>query len=250
MSTLKLIKINKWVLLSTVFSMFLCFGLVEYFGAYGANIEGWFATPLIIGIFLVPGILITTVVLSILKSIKGESKTYQLETIGLSYFCLILCFSSVYYLQAAIGDFNETVAEKNYYEMLKHPTFQGDIKNGYDLRRGESARAFKGIEQRMFGSVGDKVVFWPSGSVEPPLEKLVEASRWSVADIAYFKRVSRIPIFVDCLYFSIATITTLGFGDITPVSIISKLTTSLEVLAGLLLAVVAIGLAIQRQSEP
>jgi voltage-gated potassium channel len=41
--------------------------------------------------------------------------------------------------------------------------------------------------------------------------------------------------FVDALYFSIATITTLGFGDIAPTSSLVRAITSLEVVSGLLM---------------
>jgi hypothetical protein len=41
--------------------------------------------------------------------------------------------------------------------------------------------------------------------------------------------------FVDALYFSIATITTLGFGDIAPMSSLVRAITSLEVVSGLLM---------------
>jgi hypothetical protein len=41
--------------------------------------------------------------------------------------------------------------------------------------------------------------------------------------------------FVDALYYSIATITTLGFGDIAPSSSLVRAITSLEVVSGLLM---------------
>jgi voltage-gated potassium channel len=41
--------------------------------------------------------------------------------------------------------------------------------------------------------------------------------------------------FVDSLYYSVATITTLGFGDISPVSLLARAITSVEVVSGILM---------------
>jgi hypothetical protein len=54
---------------------------------------------------------------------------------------------------------------------------------------------------------------------------------------------------VDCFYFSVVTITTLGFGDIRPVSPVAKLITSAEVVAGFILIVLALGSVLGKPSE-
>jgi voltage-gated potassium channel len=41
--------------------------------------------------------------------------------------------------------------------------------------------------------------------------------------------------FVDALYYSVATITTLGFGDIAPASMLARAITAIEVVSGVLL---------------
>jgi len=41
--------------------------------------------------------------------------------------------------------------------------------------------------------------------------------------------------FVDSLYYSVATITTLGFGDIAPASFLARAITAVEVLSGVLM---------------
>ena len=41
--------------------------------------------------------------------------------------------------------------------------------------------------------------------------------------------------FVDALYYSVVTITTLGFGDITPASMLVRALTGLEVVSGVLM---------------
>jgi len=51
---------------------------------------------------------------------------------------------------------------------------------------------------------------------------------------------------VDCCYFSIVTITTLGYGDIEPQTVPAKILTSIEVLFGFVLIVVVLGSIIGR----
>jgi voltage-gated potassium channel len=41
--------------------------------------------------------------------------------------------------------------------------------------------------------------------------------------------------FVDSLYYSVATITTLGFGDIAPTSLLVRALTGLEVVSGIMM---------------
>ena len=41
--------------------------------------------------------------------------------------------------------------------------------------------------------------------------------------------------FVDSLYYSVATITTLGFGDIAPTSLLVRALTGMEVVSGILM---------------
>jgi hypothetical protein len=46
---------------------------------------------------------------------------------------------------------------------------------------------------------------------------------------------------VDCIYFSVVTISTLGYGDIRPDTAVAKLATSAEVITGFILIVLALG---------
>jgi len=58
--------------------------------------------------------------------------------------------------------------------------------------------------------------------------------------ISNYEKLEEIKNFNDplsFLYFSIVTITTLGYGDITPLSIIAKIASSLEVILGITYAV-------------
>lgn len=242
-----LVRINKWTLLSTIVILTICFGSVEYFDNIRLSHEVLDGAILLFWtLIVIPVTLGYTVIEAIRRSIKDTSKTYQLGTIGLSYLCLILCFTGIYYIQTAMGDYNETVSEKNYYEMFTTVTFMQDhLQDGYDIKRAETYRAFRGMTNRMWGGLRDKVVGWSRASGEPPVEMLIKASRWSVEDIAFLKKENRLPVIVDCFYFSVITMATLGYGDITPVSMLAKLTVSVQVLVGVFLTVVAIGLAIQ-----
>jgi hypothetical protein len=57
-----------------------------------------------------------------------------------------------------------------------------------------------------------------------------------------FQPENRLDVFLDCLHFSIMTITTVGYGDITPRQRIAKLASDAEVITGIVLFVVALGM--------
>ncbi|MFA6075593.1 MAG: potassium channel family protein [Negativicutes bacterium] len=53
---------------------------------------------------------------------------------------------------------------------------------------------------------------------------------------------SQIRVYFDCLYLSIATITTTGYGDITPLTMLTRLICCLEMLSGQTIVVLALGM--------
>ena len=78
------------------------------------------------------------------------------------------------------------------------------------------------------------------------------ASEWR-ADTNAFKGLSKHPPFIDFLYYSVMTISTTGYGDVTPQSLPAKLLAAAEVLIGLAWTVVifaAVLLVVQRQLHP
>ena len=65
-------------------------------------------------------------------------------------------------------------------------------------------------------------------------------------------RLSLIPPYetaVDCFYYSVTTISTLGFGDIHPITPVAKILTSCEVITGFILIVLSLGSVIGGNKE-
>lgn len=54
-------------------------------------------------------------------------------------------------------------------------------------------------------------------------------------------------LFMDSIYYSVATITTVGYGDIYPIGIISKFLTSIQLIVGQIIIIIGIGLAISKR---
>jgi hypothetical protein len=68
----------------------------------------------------------------------------------------------------------------------------------------------------------------------------------------FIDRLSLIPPYetvVDCFYFSVTTISTLGFGDIHPITPMAKILTSCEVITGFILIVLSLGSVIGGKKE-
>ena len=78
------------------------------------------------------------------------------------------------------------------------------------------------------------------------------ASVWR-ADRTAFKGLSERPTFIDFVYYSVMTITTTGYGDVTPQSRPAKIVASAEALVGLMWTIVvfaAVLIVVQGQRHP
>lgn len=67
---------------------------------------------------------------------------------------------------------------------------------------------------------------------------------WSKSYVQTYEAFLHIPsvdVIVDYFYFSVITITTLGYGDIHPLSSIAKLACSIQVLVGFIVVVISLG---------
>jgi len=178
-------------------------------------------------------------------TLTGASKNLQLGSVLLSYLSVIIVFSGFYYFQSSINDLSESLEEYRYYEKLRSPAMKKTVDAyGSALYRKATVRAFHGVSKRMWKGVGDKVKDWPADAGTPPIEKLIAAAGFPVKDIVLFDQTAKLSIFLDCFYFSAVTITSTGFGDITPVSRFTKIIVSLESISGVLLVAIGITIAL------
>lgn len=211
--------IRKWHVLSLgVATMALCFLLVEMLGR---SPHGAASRNAAIGVLAV---LVIAVVLVIAASLiasfqRRESAKKAVLTIAIAYATLIASFASIYYVLAAFADYDDAVAK------AVHVPYR-DI------------RAFKGIDERLWSGV-DWHPDAPNDREYSVREMRQEARR---KQIVRFLPEERAAVFFQCLHLSIATITSTGYGDITPARPVSRLFTDIEMLSGTSLLVVALGI--------
>jgi hypothetical protein len=70
------------------------------------------------------------------------------------------------------------------------------------------------------------------------------ASAYDMKRMDNFDKLSLVPplnTVIDCVYYSVVTITTLGYGDIEPRTNIAKIISMIEVLSGLIIVVLSLG---------
>jgi len=183
-------------------------------------------------------------VISLLKAFNLHlPHTDRLAMVIASYAFLILGFSGYYYLACYLADFQDAQIKYSYYhdQVLSGGLVKETWPNADDWR------AFRGIEAHFFSTVdwrSKSLNYWyfPYGrKVSSPIELSQIASR-SEEDVVRFQPAMRWPIFLDCLHFSISTMTTLGYGDIVPSRFVTKGAADVQVLSSISLFVVALGL--------
>jgi len=238
----KTAKNSRWVVAASATALVLHILQVEVLARLNGNPPLYWVL-FIIGLFLASIILsATAVVMALATSLRNEQKGVLLGTILTSYACLVLTFASTYYSMTAWGDHNDAVEAHIYYH------YEGLKKNrGYlkEVRpRFTTERAFRGMESKLWRGVEDiSVPYHNPASGPPAVEDILQRSLSdSPEDTVRFNPKDRPKVFLDCLHFSIVTIATVGYGDISPNSWSTKVAADLEILAGTTLLVVGLGL--------
>jgi len=230
--------------------LFLCAGfveLMEYLWVSGELFSdnktmGFVVIALLL---LIPVSLFYAIFQVIYTTLTGASRNLQLGSVLFSYTAVILVFAGFFYFECSLGDLRESESEYGYYKKLRTTAMQDSLKvYGEKMRRSASLRSYQGIAPRLWRGIEDKVSGWPNDAGAPPLEKLVEASRFPLTDVVSFNHQAKFPVFLDCLYFSSVTITSTGFGDITPSSRFSKILVMIESVSGVVLVAIGITIAL------
>ncbi len=187
-----------------------------------------------------------------------ETKVMRVLFIACSYLSLIICFAASYYTMCYMFDKLEAEADYSYYKSQGQAIKEGrheDIgRPRYDL----NWQAFNGMQKRLWDintTFPGNHIFWNLDRSAIPQALFIKACMSNeMKDVV--KRTHDSDSFsvkIDCLHFSVATITTLGYGDITPNNNLSKIASDIEALSGLFLFVVTLGLVLSRegpQDEP
>lgn len=230
--------IPKWYVLGLgIATAALCFLLVEILGRSENGAASRNAAIAVLAVLVLLVVLVIAFAL-VASFQRRESPKKSVLTIAISYATLILSFASIYYVLAAVADYDDAVAKAVEYGA----TFRMSDPDGIPYR---NIRAFNGIDERLWSGVD-----WLPGvpnDREYSVKEMRQAARRN--HIVRFLPEERAAVFFQCLHLSIATITSTGYGDITPARPISRFFTDIEMLSGTSLLVVALGIVFSKSWE-
>lgn len=183
----------------------------------------------------------SVVVGSIVGAFRSGNRAALVRTVITAYFSLMVVFASIYYIAAFFGDFTDSI--------FKYDHYRSDALRHIDGPEYESRRAFSGIESRFWSGVD-----WPVRSgrfpdglppgayrISPEQMRYIAGSR-SEAEVVQFLPEAGLAIFGDCLHLSVITMTTVGYGDITPRSLPARVGTDVEAVCNTLLLIFGLGM--------
>ena len=227
------------LILGTIISLCISLGLVETSRAWGHTpglnpIQIVMAIIVLLAALLIPALFI---ILAVAGAFRSDTKKRMLGVALVAYFCCAVVFAGFYYSIQGLQDENDAELQIIHYQ---YEAAELSIGTKTQIAPYKSHRAFNGIEKHFYRNIEDDI---------PDITDRYGKSAESVAEIVgqYSKAIefqpqNRLEVFLDCLHFSIMTITTVGYGDITPRIRIAKIASEIEVLVGLSLFVVALGM--------
>jgi hypothetical protein len=227
---------------SLVFSVVSVNLLAGYIADHEHTLRG--VSPLFVGLVtaVVFVVLTTSIIIgSVASAFRHGNQVELLVTVLVSYLSLIVVFASIYYQEAFFGDYQDAVFKFHYY--------REEARTGQSGPALLDRRAFYGIENRFWSGVDWPVTDGhfpdglPAGSYAIDRAQMrVAAGTLPIAEAVRFLPEARLAILGDCLHLSVITMTTVGYGDITPRSLPSRVAADVEALCYTLLLIFGLGI--------
>lgn len=183
----------------------------------------------------------SVVVGSLVGAFRSGDRSALLRTVLASYFGLMFVFASFYYVVSFFGDLDDA--------LFKYDHYRADELRHVDGPEYASRRAFAGIDSRFWSGVDwpVKTGRFPDGL--PPGAYKISTTRMrdiavnhALNEVVQFLPESGLAIFGDCLHLSVTTMTTVGYGDITPKSLAARTATDVEAVCNSLLLIFGLGM--------
>jgi hypothetical protein len=154
-------------------------------------------------------------------SFRQGSRLEVIQTILVSYFCLVCTFTAGYFALISLSDFTRA-SDEYAYVACQHAGRR-------DCRSDEPRPALSGVSENLWTVVPEA----------------------TTADAGVVKNKSaRIPVLLDAMHFSVITMTTVGYGDISPQSHPARMASDIQALLSVALFGVALSVVLARRDEP
>ncbi len=237
-------KVVRPIIIWTIMSFLISLLSVEILGITFSRSTSFLWTVLltIILLFTIAGPFVT-VVMAVKRSFKPQPRERQIVVIILSYFALIITFTGAYYAMVGFGDRVDAIRKFEHYQSEKNYL---DTEGNIVVRK--ETRPFRGFNYRLWSGVD-----WPDVEKEitrdralsphEPVE-MIRNARGRQEDVIRFQPASKVAVMGNLLYYTIVTMTTLGYGDITPTAWYTKMFASMQVLSGYTLFYIALAMVI------
>ena len=185
-------------------------------------------------------LLLITLILLIAKCFdKKTDRKINLLFILYSYISIVLMFASIYFFVTFVSDFRD--AKEKYW----HLRDSGNVvakNSSYENKFNSINRlSFTGMNDRLWSGV-DYPMDDISSFDEDILSYKIRLSQEELEKVVRYIPQNSLKVYLDCIHFSIATITTTGYGDITPRTWFAKFTANVETIIGQVLTVLALGM--------
>lgn len=230
--------LSSGLLLAAVF--ILCLEIMVIFTQEEERLPKWISyivSGLFYGVLL---IWIARLIYIFVYLFQQNVKNRVLGDLAATYLSTIIVFSAGYYLISSLADYRHYMNEYHHYQNL--PEQYKDIAYPNDTR------GFNGTKHSMFESI-DGLVEDVAVSYGKPVSPALKWQAVQTTENVFFPRYltqKRRLYFLECFYFSVVTVTTLGYGDITPNFWFVKLAASIQSLLGVAIVAIGFGLIVNR----
>lgn len=233
-------------------SGFMLSGMPEFPNEIGSDQKFYFfAHILITGLIIIFSCLISIYGIyklfryTILQRHKSHKKIFL---VLITYVYMIIGFSNTYFLLSYVDDASDALLKYFAYYQIAQDTQTKSLAIEKDLRIANK-NAFSGMKIKLWSGVDTKeqLQLWNTdySSFDDfeklPVDFIFEAVKYPQSQVIKYLPNNKLPMYFNCFYFSVSTITSVGYGDITPNSNIAKFLVCMEAIFGQLL--LALGIA-------